>query len=174
MYRPRQRARKLSHEQRWTLMHMPPAISDRDAALAIDASVSAVHNARWQLRTRGPSCPVRYRVCRHCGELFTARTNNARAAYHPECRPEALKLIQQRLDAARPIRPDALERAHLWTQDRQAETRPRATNHGQRWTAEDDAVVLELMDRPIVETCETLGRSLFAVERRRRVVRGTN
>jgi len=71
----------------------------------------------------------------------------------------------------RPLRPGALKRAHQWSQDRQAETRPQATNHGQRWTKKDDAVVLALIDRPIMETCESLGRSLFSVDRRRRVVR---
>lgn len=171
MYRPRQRARKLTNEQLWILMHMPPEVSDQDAATAIDASASTIHHARWQLQQRGPCCPVRFRVCRYCGEVFTARTNNAKATYHPECREVARRLINQRLDAARPITLEKLDRVHQRTLDQQAETRPRATNHGQRWTKEDDAVVLALIDRPIVESCEALGRSLYSVMRRRRVVR---
>jgi hypothetical protein len=58
-------------------------------------------------------------------------------------------------------------RLHEWQHAIQARTLAQATSNGRRWTESEDAVVLELMDRLIEETCEELDRSLYAVAYRR-------
>jgi hypothetical protein len=157
---------RLTDAQIWTILTLPRA-SDEELATMICVKESTVHNARWKLSRSGWSCSVRYAPCRHCGELATLKGRSTTHAYHTSCRPAALRAIQQRLDAERPVTPERVARLHQWQQDTQARTLVQATSNGRRWSDAEDAVVRELMDRPIEETCAELDRSLYAVQDRR-------
>jgi hypothetical protein len=157
---------RLTNAQIWTILTLPRA-SDVELAAMLDVKVSTVHNARWKLARAGWSCSVRYAACRHCGELAALRGASLKHAYHEHCRPAALRAIQQRLDAERPATPGRVARLHQWAQDTQARTLAQATSNGRRWSEAEDAVVLDLIDRPIEETCAELDRSLYAVQDRR-------
>jgi hypothetical protein len=161
---------RLTDLQIWYILNAPFA-SDEQLAATIGAKVSTVHNARWSLSRKGWTCSVRYAACRHCGELATLRGASRTHAYHPQCRPLALTEIQRQIDAERPATPERVARLHQWQVDTQARTLAQATSNGRRWSETEDAVVLELIDRPIEETCEELGRSLYAVAQRRVALR---
>jgi hypothetical protein len=157
---------RLTDLQIWYILNAPLA-SDEQPASTIDAKVSTVHNARWSLSRKGWSCTVRYAACRHCGELATLRGASRTHAYHARCGPLALTEIQRQIDAERPVTPERVARLHQWAQDTQARTLAQATSNGRRWSEAEDAVVLELMERPVEETCAELDRSLYAVQDRR-------
>jgi hypothetical protein len=157
---------RLTDVQIWLILNTPLA-SDEQLAATIGAKVSTVHNARWKLSRAGWSCSVRYAACRYCGELAALRGSSLKHSYHVHCRPLALTEIQRRLDADRPVPAEKIARIQQWGDATQQRTRRDATNAGIRWTDDDDAVVLDLMGRPIVETCEELRRSMAAVSHRR-------
>jgi hypothetical protein len=46
-----------------------------------------------------------------------------------------------------------------------------AENHRAIWSVEEDALLLETMDEPIADVAYVLGRSIFAVDMRRSIVR---
>jgi hypothetical protein len=92
---------------------------------------------------------------------------NRKHAYHAACKPLAKKWLQERRDLRKPIEDQQLARFQCWRDAMQARTRALAKNSGQRWTAGEDAFVLALTDRPIIESCVRLGRSLAAVSKRR-------
>jgi hypothetical protein len=161
---------RLTDAQIWTILTMPRA-SDAELAAMLGVKVSTVHNARWNLSRHGWSCSVRYAPCRLCGELATFKGRSSTHAYHASCRPIALKEITRRIDADRPVTPERVARLHEWQQATQERTLAQATSNGRRWSDAEDAVVLELMDRPVEETCEELGRSLYAVAQRRVALR---
>lgn len=114
--------------QRWILVNAASTVPDGDLADALGITVSAVHHARWLLRQQPWTCTVAYVPCRHCEATLTRRTH--KHAYHDACRPGARKAIQRRLDDARPIRPDALERAHQWSRETRAQSLLTAINGG--------------------------------------------
>jgi hypothetical protein len=157
---------RLTDAQIWTILTLPRA-SDAQLAAMLGVKVSTVHNARWKLSRNGWSCSVRYAPCRHCGELATLKGQSTDHAYHARCRPAALRAIQQRVDAEPPVTPEHVARLHQWQQATQERTLAQAASNGRRWSDAEDAVVRELIDRPIEETCDELDRSLYAVAYRR-------
>jgi hypothetical protein len=161
---------RLTDAQLWTILTLPRA-SDAELAAMLGAKVSTVHGARWKLARNGWSCTVRYALCRHCGQPVTLKGRSTTHAYHPSCRPIAHKEITRRIDAERMVTPEQVERLHQWQYTTQARTLAQATSNGRRWSEAEDAVVLELMDRPVESTCEKLGRSMYAVAQRRVVLR---
>jgi hypothetical protein len=161
---------RLTDDQIWILLHILE-VSVEHLAAAFGVTVTAIHNVRWRLRRRGWTCSVQYRTCRHCGELLTIRNSHAKMAYHDACRPEARAAIQRVLDAQRPVTAEKLKRAHEWSRTVQAETKRQATQHMRRWSRDDDDILVKLLDHPITETCEVLGRSLHAVQNRRQVLK---
>jgi hypothetical protein len=163
---------RLTDAQTWTILTLPRA-SDAELATMLGAKTSTVHNARWRLSRKGWTCSVRYAACRHCGQPATLKGRSSTHAYHRSCRPAALRAIQQRIDAERPVTLERVARLHQWQQATQVRTLAQATSNGRRWSDAEDAVVLELIDRPIEETCEELSRSMYAVAYRRVRLRKT-
>jgi hypothetical protein len=168
-YNPVMRTR-LTDPQIWTMLNTTQA-SDEDLAAMMGVKPSTVHHARWYLSRKGWSCTVRYEPCRHCGELATLRGSSLNHAYHAACRPIARAKIQRRLDESREIPPEVIARVQQWGRDLQERTKSKAQNSGNRWTDDEDEIVIALIDQPIEFTCQNLGRSLYAVAERRKKLR---
>lgn len=154
----------------WLVLHWP-RLSDEQLALIIGANTSTVHNLRWRLRRRGWVCSVRYAPCRHCGKLATLRGASRKHAYHPWCRPDAKQAVTSRREDRLPPAARQLARITQYRTRLQAQTRQQAHNAGRRWTEDEEQIVLDLMDRPILETCAEVQRSFAAVSRRRSILR---
>lgn len=116
---------------------------------ALKISESTVRNRRAVLRRRGWSCSVVYVPCRHCDGTVTVGGKLRRDhPYHRDCRPEARREIQRRLDRRRWEQgseewPEGvLRRCHSYEAERQAETVEKVTTRGRRSTPEEDALLL--------------------------------
>jgi hypothetical protein len=157
---------RLTDAQRWVILQTPRA-SDETVAQIVGANRSTVHHARWRMARNGWTCSVRYGVCRYCGQPAALKGASRMHAYHAACKPLAQKRLQERRDMRRPIEDQQLTRLQRWRDAMQARTRALARNTGQRWTAGEDALVLALTDRPIIESCVRLGRLFAAVSKRR-------
>lgn len=127
----------LTDEQLWAIVNAGASVSDQVLADAFGAKKSTVNAARWRIRQFGWTCKVSYGICLVCGEPFTRQGHKAgRRAYHPECRPQALKQLNAVYDVRRwqempgDKRAKVLERAHQHTHHHQHETLKTATNRG--------------------------------------------
>jgi hypothetical protein len=157
---------RLTAAQIWMIL-TPPRASDADMTAMVGAKVSSVHNARWSLARTGWTCGVRYEPCHHCGDLATLRGSSPRHAYHALYRSLAQAKKQRRLDAERQVCPEQIARIQAWSNATQERTRRDTVNTGTRWIEDEDAIGLELMGRPSVETCDDLRRSKAAVAYRK-------
>lgn len=161
---------QLTDLQIWTLLNAPD-MTDVELAAVLGVKTSTVHGARWRLRRNGWTCSVRYAPCRLCGDTATLRGRSVKHAYHSHCRPAARRQIQQRLDEARPVMPEQVKRFHQWTDEAQQRSRTTATRTWARWTKDEDDILIALANRPLEVSCEELGRTLYAVNARRVVLR---
>jgi hypothetical protein len=162
--------KRLTDLQLWTILNAPD-LTDANLATVMNVNVATVHGARWRLRRTPWSCTVRYEPCRYCGETATLRGSSRTHAYHAACRPLAERELQRRLDAQREVDPESIRKLYDWSVSTQARTVARATNNGARWTADEEAVVVAHMHRPVEETCAVLGRTMKAVAHRRGRIR---
>lgn len=150
-----------------------PGVPAPELAVMLGISANRVRDARYRFRRQGWSCRVAYVSCTACGGPVTIGGHVRRdRAYHPACRPQARRRIQQDLDHRRWEQADIAERSRLlakrlaYDEHYQALTRQVATRHGARWSPEDDAVLVEQEDTPDHELAQALGRSLRAVRGR--------
>jgi hypothetical protein len=168
----------LTDIQLWTLINTADGIADADLAATLDARITTIHAARWRLRRTGWTCAVSYGTCQVCGGTFTRQGHQAgRRAYHPACRPEALKQLNAGYDAERwellspQERRSRLDRAHQYVSDHQEQSVPTATRHGARWQDWEDAVIRDGFGRTDLALAQELGRTLYAIRARKRLLR---
>jgi hypothetical protein len=162
--------KRLTDLQMWTLINSQTA-SDASLAALIGSPVATVHGVRWRLRKHPWTCRVHYGTCRYCGNPMAIRTDFSRHVYHARCYAENRGEIQRRIDALRPITQERIDAIHRWSNKMQQRTLRSATRARQRWTHDEDDIVLAMMLRPIEDTCIELGRSMHAVAYRRVILR---
>ncbi len=149
----------------------------------LQVSSIAVCHARQRTRARGGWwCPLALVTCTECGQPLRGHATVARRQVHARC--ERVRRArwrrdhphQQDYDRANKRRwreryPEhnaaQLARWNARARQEQAETAAKATQRGQRWTAEDDALILSRLDVPTREIALVLGRSTAAVFIRR-------
>ncbi len=175
----RGRRQQLTDAQSWSIVCAKPSVTDRQLAAALGVRASTVHAARWRLRREGWTCAVRYTDCLHCGVPFTRRgRRDSRRDYHDQCKPAARRTIQSAIDRRRweEMPPEAcnviLDRLHQHQAEHQAASQKRAVQHMTRWTADQDAELIERSGEPLHVLARDLGRTLLAVQARRWKLRG--
>lgn len=168
----------LTPEQRWTIIDAAPDVPDASLADQLGITRSAVHTARWHFRRHGWSCRIVYATCSWCERPLVRRAKTMKPlVYHPHCRPDALRRINQRLDrqrweaTAEQERTDVLRTLRSRDVIQYRETVSSARAHGRRWTAMDDQALIERADEPAHVLAVDLGRTLFAVRTRRHTLR---
>lgn len=174
MTRKGRQRQQLTDAQSWIIVCADRSVSDQQLADALGLRVSTVHAARWRFRRQGWTCAVRYAVCRHCGKACTRRGHrDSRRDYHDTCRPEARRAIQSAIGRRRweGMSPEArnvrLDRAHEHEAEHQAVSQKTAVQHMSRWTAEEEAVLIERAGEPLHLLARDLGRTLWAARARR-------
>ncbi len=165
-------ARQLSDAAMWFIV-CHPGLPAPELAVLLGASANTIRNARYRFRREGWCCRVSYVPCAACGEPVTIDGHVRRnRAYHPACRTEARRSIQQGLDQRRWEQADVHERTRLlakrkaYDEHYQTVTRSTASRHGARWSREDDAVLDERDGEPAYRLAQALGRTLKAVRSR--------
>lgn len=167
------RRQQLTDAQCWIIVCADASVTAQQLAEALGVRVSTVHAARWRLRREGWACAVRYVTCRACGGAFTRRgRRDSRREYHDGCKPEARRAIQGAIDRRRweKMTPEArnviLDRVHEHEANHQEASRTTAVQHMSRWTADEDAALIERAGEPVHLLARDLGRTLYAVRAR--------
>lgn len=162
----------------WLLLTIPATIPDHDLAAAFGVMEATVHAIRWRLKQRGWTCRVSYGVYAVCNQPFTRQGHrDGRRAYHPACRPAAIKLITTELEQQRWERltkheqQTRLSRAQQHTKDKQAQTVGNDHNRMRRWQPWEDEAITAADAPPDHELALELGRTLYAVRGRRGALR---
>lgn len=168
----------LTPEQRWAIICAALDVPDERLALELGITQSAVHQARWHFQRYGWSCRIVYAMCAWCERPLVRRAKAMKpAVYHPACRPDALKEINQRIDRQRWASMTEHEQAAMLQTLRNRdvtlhrETMATARSSGRRWTDVEDLELLERADEPAHVLAVDLGRTLSAVRSRRHVLR---
>jgi hypothetical protein len=161
--------RLLTDEQLWAILNELDT-HYTELGPRLGTSLEAVRLAQYRMKRNGWSCKIRYGTCRFCGRPMTVRVRSSAYAYHRECKPAATSALKrQREDAA-----EVEERSEYfrnWLLRQQEESKGAATKYRAPWTEEDDQVVLEMMEKPVAETCQVLHRTVYGIIARRHRLR---
>lgn len=169
----------LSDAQNWLIVSTTDNVSTAVLACALGVPYNTVANARWRYRREGWTCGVQYVACEHCGDVLTNNLPaNASRRYHPACKVPGLQWVMRtgrvrRWGAMSEAQREAIrDRGNAYQVDAQDASVPVAVNRGARWSADEDAYLLERFDLDTTATlAQALGRTYRSVIARRHTLR---
>ena len=177
--RAERNAPQMTDEQIWAIVTAPEDMSASQIANTLGLTPASVNARRWLIRREGWSCEISWDPCAECGDPLIKRIG--RQTYHEHCRP----LVSKRLNASyEPARQERMTPDQLAARDRrrdehydrsQASTIPYATSHFRRYTPEDDAILIELIETMTHDKVALeVGRTWAAVNARLQKLRKRN
>lgn len=170
-------ARQLPDAGMWMIACHPDLLAPELAA-ALGVSPGRIRQARMRFCRESWSCRVAFVPCDSCGELVTVGGYVRRdRAYHRAWKPDAVTATHRAIDRRRWERADVLARNRMLDRRTahdahyQAETLQTATQHGQRWSADEVVLLIECQGEPEHRLAVLLGRTLLAVRGRKKILR---
>lgn len=163
--------RVFTDSQIWIILHTGRDVSNAQIAEALGRSVHSVRWLRSRLRHHPWACKISWEPCRECGDPLIRPTS--KKLFHDRCRPAARrqwlarrqKIREEQLtDQEREERRARGAAFHAAVQERTAAV---ATNHGGRWSEEDNEyLVNQYQLMPLFEVALELGRTYGACHSR--------
>lgn len=126
----------------------------------------------------GAACRIVWKTCAHCGEPLAARRRSQTVHFgcqYQANRHKARQRYREDVDQLGPVydrmdrttQMDMLDRLHQATYRDQELTMTRAHRSCCKWTKSEDRLLTTYPDRPARELALLLGRSLYAIRKRR-------
>jgi hypothetical protein len=161
--------RLLTDEQLWVILNELDT-HYTELGPRLNTSLEAVRLAQYRMKRNGWSCKIRYGTCRYCGKPMTVRVRSHAYAYHRECKPVATSMLKRQRESAAEVE-ERTEYFRNWLLRSQEQSKATATKYRAPWTEEDDQVVLEMMEKPVEESCQILRRTAYGIIARRHRLR---